>query len=251
MSALETEQNTEQRPERAVSIAKRVYAAELVPGDGRTVDVRIVPYGERAQANDGLGGLPTGILYDEEIAPGAFDHQLKAANRVHMNVEHEPGIAGKVGFGVSLASRSDGLHGSFRFLETHAGETALALVREGALGGVSFEATFPKSMRTAAGVIRRLKCNLVNIALCRDPAYESALILGLRTEDEPETEWMIDEEFLLPTFDPELAERCERLGISLPQRMMAHPAPPDTPSDEGTPDSGTRQDESQTQPDEE
>jgi HK97 family phage prohead protease len=203
-------------------VAVRVFATELTPGDGRTVDLRIVPYGERCQANDGLAGLPRGVMYDEEILPGAFDHQLTAAHRVHMNVEHEPGILGVVGHGLNLASRSDGLYGSFRFLETQAGETARALVREGALGGVSFEAKFRKTIRAATGVFQRVKADLVNIALCRDPAYESAIILGLRTEMDDEV--ILDEELLPIPFDPELADRIAALGIAVPDHLKAHPA---------------------------
>ena len=69
-------------------LARRQFAAEIVSGDGRTVDVRIVPYGERIQHNDGLGGVPRGQMYEEEWMPGVFDHQLNAAHRVLANVEH-------------------------------------------------------------------------------------------------------------------------------------------------------------------
>jgi HK97 family phage prohead protease len=241
MSEPELQTHDSERPERAVFVAKRVNAADLKLGDGRTVDVRVVPYGETAEANDGLGGLPVGIVYRETIMPGAFDHQLNAANRVHMNVEHEPGISGKIGFGVTLASRSDGLYGSFRFLNTPAGDTALELVREGALGGVSFEATFKKSVRSAAGLVQRVKANLVNIALCRDPAYENALILGLRMED-PEPQVIFEEDLLPLPFDYEIAARQERLGIDVPEYLKAHPDVADTPSDEDTSEIGTRQD---------
>jgi HK97 family phage prohead protease len=202
-------------------VAIRVFATELVAGDGRTVDLRIAPYGQRAHANDGLGGVRRGVLYEEEILPGTFDHQLNAAHRVHMNVEHEPGILGVVGRGVSLESRHDGLYGSFRFLETHAGDTALALVREGALGGVSFEARFKKSLRSAVGVVQRVKADLVNIALCRDPAYESAVVLGLRTEVD---DFLLDESLLPIPFDPTVAERVAALGIDLPDHLKAQPA---------------------------
>lgn len=201
-------------------IAKRVFAAELVAGDGRTVDLRIVPYGERAQANDGLGGLPPGVIYDEEILPGAFDHQLNAANRVHMNVEHEKGILGVVGHGVKLASEHDGLYGSFRFLDTRGGETARALVDEGALGGVSFEARFKKSIRSAAGVVQRAKADLVNIALCRDPAYTNAVVLGLRTEtDGGDVIVDMDEDLLPLAFNADRAVRVAALGVQLPETL--------------------------------
>lgn len=209
--------------EQTEQIAVRTYSVDLVAGDGRTVDVRIVPYGERIQANDGLGGVPRGVVYEEEILPGAFDHQLNAAHRVLVNVEHEEGIGGVVGRGIELASRSDGFYGSFTMLDTPAGDTALQLVQAKALGGVSFEARFVKSIRTAAGVVQRVKANLRNIALCRDPAYTGALVLGVRTDqDEPSS--MIAEELLPIPFDQALAERIERLGLEIPSRLrQTHP----------------------------
>ena len=56
-------------------ILHRTFAAELA-ADGRTVDCRIVPYGERITHNDGLGGRPEGEPYEEEWVAGAFTHQL-------------------------------------------------------------------------------------------------------------------------------------------------------------------------------
>lgn len=212
------------------TFAVRVVATELHAGDGRTVDCRIVPYGERAQANDGLGGLPRGVMYDEEILPGAFDHQLNVAHRVLVNVEHEQGIGGVVGKGVALESRHDGLYGAFRMLETPNGETALQLVREGALGGVSFEAKFDVS-RALNGVVQRVKANLRNIALCREPAYSRALVLGLRQAPAV----ILNEDDFPLAFDAELAKRIEALGLEVPERLkVAHPAY-GTPASSGTP----------------
>jgi len=222
-------------PEQVV-FARRTYAVELEAGDGRTVDVRIAPYGERIRANDGLGGLPAGMVYEEEILPGAFDHQVNAAHRVLANVEHEQGIGGVVGRGLALRSASDGFYGSFRMLDTPAGDTALELVREKALGGVSMEARFVKSIRTAEGVVQRVKANLRNIALCRDPAYSGALVLGLREADE-EIETFVQElgpEFLPLPFDQALAERIERLGIDVPSRLKNGHLVADTSSADDT-----------------
>src|SRR5688572_15570348 len=82
----------------------REFAAAVTAGDGRTVDVKIVPYGEQIEHNDGQGGVPKGVMYREEFVPGAFDHQITAANRVLANCEHERGILGVVGHGLALMS---------------------------------------------------------------------------------------------------------------------------------------------------
>ena len=129
--------------------------------------------------------------------------------------------------------RDDGLYGSFKIHEDADGDKTLMLVREGILDGVSLEAQPTKSIRTAAGVIRRVKANLYNVALTRYRAYQGAVVLALREE-------MLLDEVLLPVpMDPELIERCRRLGIRLPERL-AHPADTGTPLDSGTPEDGTR-----------
>jgi HK97 family phage prohead protease len=217
----------------------REFAATVTAGDGRTVDVKVVPYGEQIEHNDGLGGVPKGVVYREEWAPGAFDHQLDAANRVLANCEHEEGIRGVVGHGVALISRADGLYGSFKIHETPVGETALTLIREGIFNTVSLEARPRKAVRTAAGVIRRVKADLVGLSFSRFGAYASARVLAIREE----ADTVVDEELLPVAPDPELIERCARLGIRLPQRYQAHPDETDTPAETGTSEDGTRQTE--------
>lgn len=215
-----TEQETETLEGRGSGLLHRTFQAEFSAGDGRTIDARIVPYGERITHNDGNGGLAPGIPYTEEWMPGAFSHQLKAANRVLVNFEHQEGIAGVVGHGKALLERNDGLYGSFKIHETPDGDKALMLVREGVLGGISLEAARWKSIRSGDGVIRRVRADLVGIALCRHPAYSSAVVLAIREEAIP----VFDEELLPIQPDPEMLERCSRLGIQLPERYITRAA---------------------------
>lgn len=224
--------------------ARRTFNAELTPGDGRTVDIRIVPYGERAVSNDGLGGLPKGVEYVEEFVDGVFDAQLNAANRVFLDVEHEGheirhargpnagGIVGVVGHGVALRSvPGDGLYGSFRIHETPLGDTALELVRAGSLTSASVECFFKRSIRGADGVVRRVKGHLERVGLARVGAYPSAAVLGLRTSSAP----ILDETLLPVPFNPELATRIAALGITIPDRLVEHPATDTLADDASTP----------------
>lgn len=239
MTAVEPETH-EQHPERAERpVLRREFAASLTPGDGRTIDVRIVPYGERIVHDDGFGGVPRGVAYREEWVPGAFADQARALGRekeVLVNFEHQDGLQGVIGHGVALREESDGFYGSFRLHETADGEKALMLVREDVLRTVSLEAKPKKSVRTADGVVQRVKAHLVNIALTRFGAYEGAVVLALREE----AEVLMDEELLPIQPNPEMIERCRRLGIRLPQRYQAHPDATGTPADAGTPEDGTR-----------
>jgi HK97 family phage prohead protease len=175
--------------------------------------------------------------YEEEWMPGCFDHQLGAANRVHARYGHSPHAIDVVGHGIELrAVERDGYHISTKIHQTVQGDTALELLRDGALPCVSLEARPVRSVRTAAGVVQRMKANLRGFAFCQQGAFSGAQVLAIREQPEQ----IVDEVELTPDLDPEVVERCRRLGIRLPQRYEAHPAQ-GTPSSEGTPDDGTRQ----------
>lgn len=157
-------------------------------GDGRTLYGRVVPYGVVAVVAD----PPTFTPYRESFAPGAFNAQLQAANRIDvlLNYEHRQGIADVVGRGVALEDHSDGLYGTFRVL-THAdGDKALELYHAGVLCGLSTEFSVRKS-RTVDGVVQRVDARIGNVALCRDfnantdgpkAAYKGAEVLAVRTD---------------------------------------------------------------------
>ncbi len=231
----ETLEHTQDTEAPETGLLHREFAAELVRGDGRTVDVRIVPFGERIRHNDGLGGVPRGEWYEEEFMPGAFDHQLNAAHRVLANFEHQQGMAGLVGKGVALRSEPDGYHGTFRILDGSDGDKLLQLLPD-AVDGVSLEARPVKNHRTKDGVVQRVKAHLVGIAFTRFGAYQGAKVLAVR-ETAGST---IDEQFMPVDIDPELIERCRQLGVDLPQRFQAHPEPTDTSADADTSVDGTR-----------
>jgi HK97 family phage prohead protease len=168
-------------------VIHRQFHADLTPsGDGRTLDVRVIPYGEVARVADSPYQKP----YDEVWEKGAFDDQLSAANRVDVlvNYEHEQGIGGVLGRGVALRSTDTGLEGTFRMLSGGDADKALELVNEGILTGISAEAKTKKSIIEPSGLVRRVKAQLVNIALTRIPAFQSAEILAVREAPDPEPE---------------------------------------------------------------
>ena len=165
-------------------VVSRELVGEIMSGDGRTLDLRIVPYNTPTVVRDN-GGPP----YQEEWLPGVFDAQMKAANRVDVlvNFEHEQGIRGTVGRGVELRDMPDGAEGTFRMLSGSDADKALELVNEGVARGVSLEA-IPIKSNVKDGVVQRVKARLVNVALCRSPAFTSAQVLAVREEPDPEPE---------------------------------------------------------------
>lgn len=219
----------------ANGMIRREFAADLSVGDGRTVDVRIVPYGERIKHHDGRHG--GGTEYLEEFVPGVFDHQVNAANRVHANIEHDQASSSKAGYGVVLREAADGFYGTFRLLDTQAGETARQLIEAGALDAVSLEAKEVKTVRTREGVLQRKKANLLAVAFTRFGAYKGAQVLALRQE----AEQVIDEELLPVEMDSGVVERLRRQGFTVPDRYQAHPESNGHPDEVGTPEDGTRQ----------
>jgi HK97 family phage prohead protease len=196
----------------------RAFPVEITEtGDGRTLDVRIVPYNTPTRVADKPSNGGTGEPYIEEWLPGVFDGQTNAANRVDVlvNFEHEPGIGGVVGSGRQLWSATDGAYGSFRMLRTQDADKALELVNDKVVTGVSLEAIPIKSVREN-GVVKRVKARLVNIALCRVAAFKEAEILAVREEplsdpeSEPEPEpvaWLDDKWVESESPDEESAQR--------------------------------------------
>lgn len=224
LAALEQQTETAERP----FLIREFRAADLEV-TGRTVDVRLVPFGEVARVAD----PPRFEPYDEEWMPGVFDHQLNAANRIHAKYGHSESVVDVVGHGISIRSEpGDGYHVSTKIHQTLQGETALELLRDGALPCVSLEAQPVKSVRSTTGVVQRVKAHLRGFAFCREGAFAGAQVLAIREAHEQ----MVDEELLPVSLNPELVERCRRLGIRLPQRLQAHPARTDTPSSEDTPE---------------
>ena len=202
----------------------RAFESAGVEVEGRTVDVRVVPFGEVARVSD--DGRSE---YDEEWMPGCFDHQLRAAFRIPANYKHRGGILDVVGHGLELRSEPDGYHASFEIHETPQGDTALAMIRAGALPSVSLEAVAKKTVRSVSGVVQRIKADLRGLAFCQVGAFAGAQVLAVREQPEQ----ILDAALLPVDMDPELVERCRRLGIALPQRYEAHPAE-DTPDTSGT-----------------
>lgn len=229
----ETHPETSEAPETAERpFLVRSFETAAVEIEGRTVDVRLVPFDEVARVADPPNYLP----YDEQWMPGCFDHQVNAANRIHANYEHMRGPANIVGHGISLRAEPDGYHASFKIHPTNGGDATLEMLRDGALPGVSLEAFPVKDQRSRTGVVQRVKANLRGIAFCRQGAFAGAQVLAVRSAKE------FDEAHTPVDMNPELVERLRALGLALPDRYQVQPENEGTPAESGTPElSGTHQ----------
>lgn len=194
-------------------LRERSFPAEATVGDGRTLEVRIVPYGVAAEVSD-----DGRVSYREMWMPGAFSDQVRGAmagraNQIHVNFRHGQTIGDVLGHGLALREAPDAFYGTFRILDGPDGDKALELVRANALSGVSLEAFAKKTIRSAEGIVQRVKGHLVNIALTPRGAFDQAGVLAIR-----ERELAAAEEAASFDLNAETVDRLRRAGIELPDR---------------------------------
>lgn len=146
-------------------------------GDGRTLEARIVPYGETATICD----PPEFVVEQERFAPGCADRQIRAAHRVKvwLTTLHEQGLRGIVGHGENLDEREDGLYATFRVHDNADGDKALQMVRDKLLPSMSVEFKALQSLRRN-GIVERIRVHIDKVSLVPVGAYASAEVLALR-----------------------------------------------------------------------
>lgn len=190
-------------------------------GEGRTVHGIIVPFGQVARVSDG------GPSYNEMFVRGSFTKTIRERGaRVKLLSQHQS-RQNPLGRATLLREDAAGLYGEFMVSRTTAGDEALALVRDGALD--SFSVGFkPIQHRTQDNVRVRTEVGLREASLVTFPAYEGALVGGVRLAD----------------FDniDELAARLIEAGYTLPRTS------PEVDPDAGTPTGAAIADEDPATP---
>jgi HK97 family phage prohead protease len=139
----------------------------------REIEARIVPWHELAETAEGL----------ERIERGAFDGLEPGS--VVLRLDHaDPAI----GRGISFEDREDGAYMAFRVSATARGDELLALVTDGTYRGASigFEG-IPEATTAGHHMGRRItirsKVNLREVSATWRPAYPSAAITQIRSEE--------------------------------------------------------------------
>ncbi len=143
-------------------------------GDGRTVHGLAVPYGVTAEVSDGYG------TYLEEFAPGAFARSIQQrGSKVKLFTQHETRRF-PIGRAVHLEERPDGLHAAFHVSDTRDGNEALELIRDGVVDAFSIGFA-PVHQKRRGDVTVRTEAALREVSLVHTPAYEGALVAGVRS----------------------------------------------------------------------
>lgn len=155
----------------------RTYMPDLevrsAGGDGRTIYGIAVPYEQPQRINGQL---------TEQWARGAFNHQLRAANRIRFAREHVALGGALIGATRTLRDDAAGLYGEWRVSKTPVGDETLELVRDGALRELSIGFRDPRSRRLRGGVIEHTRAHLFEVAMTMEGAYgELAMAAGVRT----------------------------------------------------------------------
>jgi hypothetical protein len=180
--------------------------------DGRTIYGIAVPYNAPTRINDNLV---------EQFSRGAFNHQLRAPQRVKFAREHMALGGTLIGAATLLRDDAAGLYGEWRVSRTPAGDETLELVRDGALDHLSIAFRERENQRLAGGVVNRRKADLNEVAVVLQGAYgDLAAAAGVRSRQTPVAAQEMDvraayEEFRhrpeLKDYDLEI--RAIRLGM--------------------------------------
>ena len=167
----------------------RATPADLeVRGDGRTVVGIAVPFDTPTSIREVTGH------YSEVFRRGAFARTIRErGDRVKFLAQHDRRSM-PLGRAHVLREDAAGLYAEFRVSATTAGDDALALIRDGALDALSIGFRPVRDRWTAdRSEVERLEVRLDEVSAVAFPAYDSALIAGVRSG--------------LPTIPTEVARR--------------------------------------------
>ncbi|MEU5721577.1 HK97 family phage prohead protease [Micromonospora sp. NPDC047738] len=144
-------------------------------GDGRTIYGIAVPWEAPQRIDDKL---------TEQFARGAFNHQLRAANRVRVAREHVTLGGTLIGAMQTMRDDAAGLYVELRVSRTPVGDETLELVRDGALRDLSIGFRERQNRRLSGGILERVSADLFEVAVVMAGAYgELATAAGVRSAD--------------------------------------------------------------------
>lgn len=144
---------------------------------GRTLYGILCPFNVRARVADSVG--PT---YTEQFVPGSFSRTIRErGSKIRLFANHDLRRF-PIGSAIHLEEDSGGLRGSFLIASTRDGDDALELVRAGLVNGFSVGFTAQRQRREADGTVTRTEVALREVSLVHSPAYETALVAGVRSD---------------------------------------------------------------------
>ena len=166
-------------------IVQRAYTPDVLDVvEGRTLVLRLVPYGVPTMVRDQLPSGEWGRAYREGFDPGAMtdaiSNNLAGRARVALTAGHSDDPWRDVGWATELTEDPKGAYGNFAVDESSFGDHLLAKVRTGQWRGVSVKAVVRASRHGDDGVVWRTKVHPIHAAVTEHPAYADAEVLALR-----------------------------------------------------------------------
>jgi|GEM_PF-1292521 len=213
---------------------RRTFAPDsLEIREGRTILGLAVPFNSPTDINDSYGS------YREQFAPGAFSRTIseRGAQRVKLLLQHDSAKL-PIGRAASLTETPEGLRAELAVSKTPDGDTALELVRDGALDGLSVGFQPINQSTGNDGIVTRTEVKLLEISLTGFPAYDNARVAAVRsTITPPANATRARVAMALNTFRKvrtmtdnaaprELVERSERLAGELDRALADTITPP-------------------------
>jgi phage head maturation protease len=167
-----------------IGLIERAWEIEAEPTiDGRTVLLRIVPYGRPTMVRDYRRDGTVSGPYEEEWEKGAFRHVAKAPHRVPLIVgrhEDRENPWDDIGRAELLEERDDALYGAFPIDESPFGDHALNKIRTKQWRGVSVGARDIKHRMDGSKIVRTL-AHLDHVLITERAQVPGAEILTLRS----------------------------------------------------------------------
>jgi uncharacterized protein len=154
----------------------RAHPADLTVRSAERIIYGIaVPFGEPAEIHE------LGERYSEVFVRGAFARTIRErGDKVKLLVAHDGHGRLPIGRATLLREDAAGLFAEFKVSRTHAGDEVLELVGDGALDAFSIGFQPIAQRRPAPGRVERTEVRLREVSVVSMPAYEGALIAGVR-----------------------------------------------------------------------
>lgn len=139
----------------------------------RTIEVRVMPYGEEISVE--FQGKPI----RERVEPGSFKRIDPASARITVNRDHD--YTRTVGRLAELRDEDTGAEGVMKISNTPLGDETLQLAQDRVLGASVAMAVARSGMEVRNGLRRIFRVDVLDhVALLPNPAYAGAEVLDVR-----------------------------------------------------------------------
>ncbi len=163
------------------------HTADLeLSDDGRTVEGRIVPFGEPATVVDRHPKTGQVEEFTETFDRDAFDAMIAGLSagpgfgKVTLVRDHRPDTDSMFGYATQLEAKPDGAYGVFRLYQRADLDLVRSIIEETHRGlSVGFKALVSK---VVDGVVHYRKVHLDHVAVTPTPAYAGAVVTAVRED---------------------------------------------------------------------